>query len=171
MKYVQLYSETQSLQFNQIRTFSLTSLTRRIWINLLVVQHLTKKNITLDMVRWNTLTFDSDWESIWSWGVHIYDYNTEARITASSCSVVLIICNQIELQIFTFLRGCSVFVLISGIFPWNLTQGKTFGRLSDLTITYAALYKQWRHLARILVIQLIILSKVFCHVNLSVLYF
>lgn len=76
MKYVQLYSETQSLQFNQIRTFSLTSLTRRIWINLMVVRHLTKKNITLDMVRWNTLTFDSDWESIWSWGVHIYDYNT-----------------------------------------------------------------------------------------------
>lgn len=64
-----------------------------------------------------------------------------------------------------------MFVLISGIFPWNLTQGKTFGRLSDLTITYAALYKQGRHLARILVIQLIILSKVFCHVNLSDLYF
>ena len=64
-----------------------------------------------------------------------------------------------------------MFVLISGIFPWNLIQGKTLGRLSDLTTTYAALYKQGRHLARILVIQLIILSKVFCHVNLSVLYF
>lgn len=68
-----------------------------------------------------------------------------------------------------------MFVLISGIFPWNLIQGKTFGRLSDLTTTYAALYKQGRHLARILVIiiynQLIILSKVFCHINLSVLYF
>ena len=64
-----------------------------------------------------------------------------------------------------------MFVLISGIFPWNLIQGKTFDRLSDLTTTYAALYKQGRHLARILVIQLIILSKVFCHVNLSVLYF
>ena len=64
-----------------------------------------------------------------------------------------------------------MFVLISGIFPWNLIQGKTFGRLSDLATTYAALYKQGRHLARILDIQLIILSKVSCHVNLSVLFF
>lgn len=59
----------------------------------MVVWYLIKKNIILDMVWWNMLIFDLDWESIWSWGVYIYDYNIEVRIIVLLCLVVLIICN------------------------------------------------------------------------------